>query len=115
MTLLQLSSALMILTAFAHSLMGEKRLIAPLLAHDLDLLSGYRSMLVRFAWHYTSVLMIVTAALVVWPGTPLPLVMLTGAVWLIAGLFDAVVTRGKHVGWPLLSLAGILSFVGASV
>ena len=70
-------------------------------------------MLVRFAWHYTSVLMVVTALLVAWPGAPLPLVKITGVAWLVAGVFDAIVTRGKHVGWPLLSLAGILTLVGA--
>ena len=113
MNLLQLSAAVMILTAIAHSVMGERRLITPLLARDIDLLTGYRSMLVRFAWHYTSVLMAVTALLVAWPGAPVQLVRVTGAAWLIAGVFDAIVTRGKHVGWPLLSLAGILALVGA--
>ena len=113
MNLLQLSAAVMILTAIAHSVMGERRLITPLLAHNIDLLAGYRSMLVRFAWHYTSVLMVVTALLVAWPGAPLPLVKITGVAWLVAGVFDAIVTRGKHVGWPLLSLAGILTLVGA--
>lgn len=114
MTFLYASALVMVLTALAHSLMGEKRLITPLLARDIDLLSGYRSMLVRFAWHYTSVLMIVTAALVAWPGTPLPLIKITGVAWLIAGVFDAIVTRGRHIGWPLLLLAGIFALVGAS-
>ena len=112
MNLLELSAAAMTLTALAHSIVGEKRLIGPLLTRDIDLLSGYRASLVRFAWHFTSLLMIVTALVVAWPGTPVPLIQITGAVWLLAGLFDAVLTRGKHIGWPLLSVAGIMALLG---
>ena len=105
---------MMIFTALAHSVVGEKSLIAPLLARDIDLLAGYRSMLVRFAWHFTSVLMLVTAATVSWPGTPVPLINITGIVWLVVGLIDAILTRGKHIGWPFLSLAGLLALIGAA-
>jgi hypothetical protein len=103
---------MMVLTGIAHSIVGEKRLIGPLLTLNIDLLSGYRSNLVRFAWHFTSLLMIVTALLVAWPGTPAPLIQITGAMWLIAGVGDAILTRGKHIGWPLLSAAGILALLG---
>ena len=112
MNLLELSAAAMTLTALAHSIVGEKRLIGPLLARDIDLLSGYRASLVRFAWHFTSLLMIVTALVVAWPGTPVPLIRITGAMWLLAGVLDAVLTRGKHIGWPLLSVAGIMALLG---
>jgi hypothetical protein len=114
MNLLQVSAAAMTLTAIAHSIVGERRLIGPLLAREIDMLSGYRSNLVRFAWHFTSLLMIVTALLVAWPGTPTPLIKITGAMWLIAGVGDAILTRGKHIGWPLLSAAGILALLGGS-
>jgi hypothetical protein len=110
---LWLSAALMVATAFTHSALGEKRLIGPLLRRDIDLLSGYRANLVRFAWHFTSLLMIVTACVVAWSKTPAPVIAITGAVWLAAGVFDAVLTRGKHVGWPPLSAAGILALLGA--
>ena len=113
MSLLTLATAAMVLTALAHSLIGEKRLIGPLLARNIDLLSGYRASLVRFAWHFTSLLMIVTALLVAWPGAPVVLVRITGAIWLIAGVLDAILTRGKHIGWPLLMAAGLLAVLGA--
>jgi hypothetical protein len=112
MNLLTISAVAMAFTAIAHSIIGEKRLIGPLLALNIDMLSGYRSNLVRFAWHFTSVLMIVTAMLVAWPGMPVPLIRITGAMWLIAGVGDAILTRGKHIGWPLLSAAGILALLG---
>jgi hypothetical protein len=113
MTLLTVSAAMMALTASAHSIVGEKRLIGPLLALNIDMLSGYRSNLVRFAWHFTSLLMIVIALLVVWPGTPVTLIKITGAMWLVAGAGDAILTRGKHIGWPLLSAAGLLALLGS--
>lgn len=112
MTYLWLSATLMAATAVTHSVLGEKRLIGPLLARDIDLLSGYRANLVRFAWHFTSALMLVTAFVVAWPDTPVALIHITGAAWLIAGLLDAALTRGKHVGWPPLSAAGILALLG---
>ena len=102
----------MVLTAIAHSVVGEKRLIGPLLARDIDILSGYRANLVRFAWHFTSLLMIVTALTVAWPETPVPIIVIIGAMWLFAGLLDAALTRGKHIGWPLLSAAGLLALLG---
>lgn len=105
----------MVLTAIAHSAFGEKRLVAPLLALDIDLLSGYRPKLVRFSWHITSVLMVLTALLVAWPGTPIPLIQMTGVVWLAAGVIDAAYIRFKHVGWPLLSLAGLLCLIGTAL
>ena len=113
MILLHLSSIAMTLTAFAHSIVGEKRLIVPLLAQKIDVLSGYRASLVRFAWHFTSLLMIVTAFVVAWPETPVPVIIITGGFWLLAGILDAVLTRGKHIGWPLLSAAGVLALLGA--
>ena len=113
MSLLTLSAIAMALTGVAHSIVGETRLIGPLLALNIELLSGYRANLVRFAWHFTSLLMIVTALLVAWPGTPVLLIKITGAIWLIAGVGDAILTRGKHVGWPLLSAAGLLALLGS--
>jgi hypothetical protein len=110
---LWLSAAMMVATGITHSLLGERRLIGPLLLQNLDLLSGYRANLVRFAWHFTSLLMVGSACLVAWPGTPTPLIIITGVIWLIAGVSDAILTRGKHIGWGPLSTAGVLAILGA--
>lgn len=113
MSWLWASAALMALTALVHSVLGEKRLITPLLAKDKKVLTQpLARKVIRFAWHFTSVLMLVCAAIVVWPETPRALVMITGGAWLAVGLFDAVYTRGQHVGWPLLSAAGLLALIG---
>ncbi len=108
-----LSAATMVLTATVHSILGEKRLIAPILALDSEVTNRpLARKVLRFAWHFTSILMIVSALVVAWPGTPSPLVAVTGSIWVFVGLFDAVYTRGQHVGWPFLSGAGFLALLG---
>ena len=114
MPLFWLSAAAMVLTAAVHSILGEKRLIGPILSISSDITSRpLARQVLRFAWHFTSVLMVVSALVVAWPGTPTPLVITTGSIWLGVGLFDAVYTRGRHIGWPLLSGAGLLALLGA--
>ena len=114
MSWLWASAGMMLLTALVHSVLGEKRLITPLLAKDKTVLTQpLARKVIRFAWHFTSLLMVLNAAAVIWPGTPRELVQLTGGAWLAVGLFDAIYTRGQHVGWPLLSAAGICSLLGA--
>ena len=30
------------------------------------------------------------------------------------GLFDAVYTRGRHIGWPILTASGVFAILGAT-
>jgi hypothetical protein len=114
MNLVYISAALIFVTAMVHSFLGEKRLIGPILALETGIVARPLARAVlRFAWHLTSVLMLLTALLLVWPGTPIALIRITAAAYLLVGLIDAVVTRGKHVGWPMLAGAGVLALVGA--
>jgi hypothetical protein len=109
-----ISAGLMAATAVAHSVVGERQLIRPALGLQAGILRvPLARQVLRFAWHLTSVLMLLSAALVAWPSSPHALVGVAGAVWLAVGLVDAAYTRGKHLGWPLLSAAGALSLVGA--
>nr|WP_221235081.1 hypothetical protein [Sphingopyxis panaciterrulae] len=100
--------------AFVHSVLGTRRLIVPLLQMREGVLGDalVRSIL-RFAWHATSVLMLVSAAAVAWPGTPKPLIAVIGGAWLATGLFNAAYTRGRHIAWPVLSAAGLFALIGA--
>jgi hypothetical protein len=112
---LWLSAATMTLTALTHSLLGEKLLIGPVLALKTGVTAHpLARQVLRFAWHLTSALMLLTALTVLWPTSPTTLVVVIGATWLTVGLFDAVVTRGKHVGWPLLASAGLFAVLGAA-
>ena len=109
-----ISAGLMAATAAAHSVLGERWLIAPTLRLHAGILRvTLARKVLRFAWHLTSALMLLSAALVAWPSSPHALVGVAGAVWLAVGLVDAAYTRGKHLGWPLLSAAGALALAGA--
>jgi len=106
------AAVLLIVTAFAHSVLGELKLIGPLLARREGVLaSDLARVVLRFAWHLTSVTWMILAMILVqlvrepamarhWAAGG------TGAVFTGAGLFDAVASRGRHVGWPLLTAIG---------
>jgi hypothetical protein len=112
---LWLSAACMATTALVHGALGEKRLIQPLLALDQGIMAvDLARRVFRFAWHAMSLLMLVSAATVVWPGTPRPLILLVGAAWLAVGLADAIYTRGRHIGWPILTASGVFAILGAA-
>lgn len=107
------SAIMMVLTALVHSWLGERRLIGPIIASDHGVMQrDLARKVLRFAWHFTSVLMLVNAAVVAWPGTPRGLIQITGIAWLGVGLFDAIYSRGQHVGWPALTLSGALALIG---
>ena len=111
---LWLSAAFMSSTAAVHGFLGERRLIRPLMTLDQGVMGiDLARRVFRLAWHALSVLMLVSAAAVVWPGTPRDLILLIGAAWTATGLFDAVYTRGKHIGWPFLTASGIFAIIGA--
>ena len=72
--------------------------------------------IVPFAWHLTSFIgLVVAAILFAWAWAPdqarsIGLAM-TGAVFTASGIWDAIGSKGQHVGWPPLTLIGLLSLV----
>ncbi len=111
---LWLSAAFMVTTAGVHSVLGYRRLIVPLLHSEAGPLADPLSrQIIRFAWHATSVLMLISAAAIAWPGTPNALLIVIGGGWLATGLFNAAYTKGRHIAWPALSGAGIFALIGA--
>ena len=112
---LRLAAATMIAVAFVHAIIGERRLIGPLLASNSGVMAVPQArQVMRFAWHMTSMLMILCGVVVAWPGTDQVLIAIIGAAWLGAGLFDAGLTRGRHIGWPFLTAAGAFALVGSA-
>lgn len=112
MILLIGSAALMTITAAVHSALGERHLIQPLITLGTGVMRvALAQRVLRFAWHLTSLLMLVCAFVLVWPGTPRTVIAVIGMAWLAAGLFDALYTRGRHIGWPLLVAAGALPLI----
>jgi hypothetical protein len=99
--LLFTAAVLLVVTAFAHSVLGERRLIGPMLARREGVLaSDLVCVILRFAWHLTSVTWVVLALILV----QLVRNPATARVWAAAGtgvaftgigLFDAVASRGR--------------------
>jgi hypothetical protein len=112
---LWLSAACMVATALVHGYLGERRLVGPLMMLDQGIMGvDLARRVFRLAWHALTLLMLVSAVSVVWPDTPRALIMLIGAAWLATGLFDAVYTRGRHIGWPFLTASGAFALLGAA-
>ena len=115
-SLLLAAGAVCVLTALVHSLLGEARLIGPMVRGRQGVMGRpLARQVVRFAWHWTSLLWLMVAAVLVSAGLGHPvdiwLLRAIGAVHLAMGLLDAVVTRGKHIGWPLIVLIGGLTLL----
>jgi hypothetical protein len=113
---LTLASLLLAMTMYVHSLMGQRRLIRPLLDQCEGVMKHQLArFLVPFAWHSTSGIgLVVAAILFAWAWAPdqartIGLVA-TGIVFTAAGLIDAVGSRGKHIGWAPLTLIGLSAF-----
>lgn len=114
MNWLWLAAAAMTLSALTHSILGEKRLIQPLLRIKRGiLLADLPRKVFRFAWHAMAVLMLLSAATVAWPGTPRGLIIVIGIGWVGTGLVNAACTGGRHIIWPFLAGSGVLALIGA--
>ena len=114
---LYMAAALLIIGGAVHSLLGEHRLIVPLLSTQEGILANkLKRFILRFAWHLTSVSGVVLALTLVrlvhdaatarwWAAA------LTGVAFTGAGLFDLICSRGRHVGWPVLTGIGIAALL----
>ena len=103
-------------SALIHSLLGEAWLVGPLVRGRSGVMGRPISRQVtRLAWHWTSVLWLMVGGVLVSAGlghaVDTWLLACIGGVHLALGLFDAVVTRGRHLGWPMLILIGGLTLL----
>jgi len=96
-------------TAGLHSILGERRLITPLIrTSDGVMRSDLAATVLRLAWHFTSILMILSAALLLLQPTRTTIAAI-GATYFAVGLLDGLFTRGRHIGWLPLTLSGALT------
>jgi hypothetical protein len=115
-----MSAVLLVFTAAMHSVLGERLLLKPLLARRESVLkSDFARMILRFAWHITSFSWLVLAAIMIafalkpheafqWS------LLAVGSTFTLIGIFDALASRGRHVGWPFLTAIGLCA-LGALV
>jgi len=117
--LLILAAGLIVITLAIHSILGERRLIGPILADRSGVLaSALARAVVRFAWHLTSAIgFIVAVSLVAIALRPTSvsavLTLATATVFITAGLVDAIGSQSRHIGWPLLVLIGLAALLAA--
>lgn len=110
---LLLMAALLAVTAAVHSVVGERRLIGPVLARrDGILKSPLARFILRFAWHITSVAWVVIALILLALVLDPPAVRWwatigTGTAFTAIGAFTAISSCGRHIGWPLLVGIGV--------
>jgi len=119
--LLDVAAALLIATGFVHSLLGERRLLVPLLSmREGVLASKLARFILRLAWHLTSLTWITLALILIqlvhhaaaarwWAAAS------TGVAFTGAGLYDLICSRGRHVGWPLLTAIGIAALLSLAL
>ena len=110
---LTLASVLMVATMLVHSVLGQRRIIRPLLDGGTGVIQKpLARFIVPFAWHLTSFIGLIVAAILLalaWMPDQAPTVGIaaTGLIFTLGGIWDAIGSRGKHVGWLPLTLIGL--------
>jgi hypothetical protein len=110
---LTIAALLIVITMCLHSILGQRRLMRPLLNEGSGVMQRpLARFIVPFAWHLTSLIgLILASILLAWAWAPgnarFVGVAMAGAAFTIAGIWDAIGSRGKHVGWLPLTLTGL--------
>ena len=120
--LLYLVAALLAFSVgIAHSVLGERYILIRLFRHgDLPKLFGgteFTARTLRFAWHLTTVAWWGAAALFFamaqGPLTSSLASSILGVVFLVTALVTFVVSRGRHLSWPVFVAISVIAFYGA--
>jgi hypothetical protein len=110
---LTIASLLLVMTMCVHSVIGQRRLVRPLLEQRQGVMQHpLARFIVPFAWHLTSGIgLVVAAILFAWAWAPDQArtvgLAVTGIVFTASGLIDAVGSKAKHIGWVPLTLIGL--------
>ena len=116
MNLLAVGAGILIAAAGAiHSVLGERRMIRPMLAKDAFAAMPRVGRAIRYTWHMATLLMVLTALTVAWPGTPVAIVRLIGLAYLGLGLLSFWMTRGRHISAPMFTAAGLFALAAPAL
>jgi hypothetical protein len=114
---LLLAAALTVLTAAAHSFLGERYILMRLFRREnLPRLFGgdeFTKRTLRFAWHVTSVAWLGFAGLLVVlakeaPPPRAPLLQIVAATFLCTAVVAVLGSRGKHLSWIVFTAMALL-------
>jgi hypothetical protein len=124
-TLLYCAAALVVLTALVHSVVGERRILSPILDTTEPgpriLKSWLARAIVRFAWHFTSISWLAVAAvfaILAWlppPAQTRAVVIVLGGSFLLMAVISVAISRGRHIGWPFLAAIGLTALAALVV
>jgi|SRR3954447_7797554 hypothetical protein len=105
-----------IFIAIVHSVLGEQRIVQPLLRSDAFAQYRSREWFVRrtfqLAWHLTSLLMVGFGALLIYYSKAQPdvtVLEIISGVFILSAVLTAGATKGKHLAWPLFLAVGVLA------
>ena len=105
--------------AVAHSWLGERKLLRPLLAQPWTLSTlprGFAGQLLRWAWHLTSVAWLAAAAILLGAAAglavPAPALDALAALAMISGVVILVPGRGAHPAWAAFFAGGVACLLG---
>lgn len=120
--MLYLAAALMFITGFAHSYLGERYLLIRLFKRDnLPKLLGdtaFTTGTLRFVWHLTTVVWWGLAYVVFCAAqselTVVQTLRVIAMVALVSGLFPLFFTRGRHLSWIVFFVVGALLWVAST-
>ena len=119
--LLTIASLLIVATMCVHSVIGQRRLVRPLLDEGAGVMKHpLARFIVPFAWHLTSGIgLVVAAILCAWAWAPDQAQSIglaaAGIVFTGSGLIDAVGSKGKHIGSAPLMLIGLTAFAALAL
>lgn len=115
---LAVASGITLGIAAAHSMLGERRILGPLLKTSFDSCRPERvdfiRLTLRFAWHLTSLFMLGCAVLLLALAvSPIDLASILsleilGALFVASAAITGSYSKGRHIAWPLFTIVGIL-------
>jgi hypothetical protein len=103
------------LVGLAHSYLGERYIVAPLLRREPPVFTDpFRRQVVRFAWHLTSVAWWGLGGILLSLGdTGYERIGLIAAViFLISALTTFAATHGRHLAWPVFVAISVCAWMG---
>jgi hypothetical protein len=118
-----LAGCLLVLLGIAHSWLGERALLIPLLKRsDLPKLFGdefYTRRILRLAWHLTSLAWIAMGAVFIFLSPSRPdssarvVAQSFSVVFLLSTFFSIWAAHGRHLSWPIFLAISVLLWLAA--
>lgn len=113
-----ISAVLLVLVGLFHSVIGGKRLIAPIVVREgLPTILGSRTMsrvTLKAGWHLLTVMWFALAAVLVLDGLAIAefrqlTLLVFGGTFVFCGVIALILSRGKHLSWAFFfPIGGIL-------